>query len=77
MIITVEPGCYFIDYLLDNAINNELQKQFINVNVLNEYRNFGGVRIEDNVLVTKNGCEVLTKVPRSIDDIEKYMKQSN
>ena len=69
MIITVEPGCYFIDFAIDLALNNPEIARFF-TEVINEYRGFGGVRIEDDVLVTRDGGEILTDVPRTVQEIE-------
>ena len=51
MIITIEPGIYFIDKLIDKLLTN--YKDYINIDTLNTYKNYivGGIRIEDNVLV--------------------------
>ena len=76
MVLTVEPGCYFNDPLLDAALGNEQQSKFINVGVLNQFRGFGGVRLEDDILVTENGIENFTIVPREIADIQAIMKAS-
>jgi len=73
MFITVEPGCYFIDVLLDSALANSAQRKYINLPVLERFRNFGGVRLEDDVLVTADGVEVLTNVPRTVAEIEAWM----
>ena len=76
MLITVEPGLYFIDYLIDSALSNPDQVKFINKQKLEAFRNFGGVRIEDDVLVTQDGIENLTVVDSDVDKIEAVMLQS-
>ena len=75
MVITVEPGIYFIDALLDEALKNPEQARFLNTEKLARFRNFGGVRIEDDVLVTATGCENMTKLPRTCEEIEAVMAQ--
>ena len=70
MFLTVEPGIYFIDHLLDAAIADPTKAKFINLDILATYRGFGGIRLEDDVLVTNNGCENFTWVPRTVSDIE-------
>jgi len=77
MVITVEPGCYFIDFVLDAALAKPNQSVFINENVLKRFRGFGGVRLEDNVYVTKDGIELLTQVPRTVEEIEALMTSHN
>ncbi|KAJ1438018.1 Peptidase M24 [Sesbania bispinosa] len=73
MVITVEPGCYFIDALLLPAMNNPETSKFINQEVVNRFKDFGGVRIESDVLVTAAGCYNMTKCPREIQEIEAVM----
>eukprot|EP01095_Lingulamoeba_sp_RSL-Kostka_P012819 TRINITY_DN514_c1_g1_i1.p1 TRINITY_DN514_c1_g1~~TRINITY_DN514_c1_g1_i1.p1 ORF type:complete len:526 (-),score=228.66 TRINITY_DN514_c1_g1_i1:107-1684(-) len=73
MVVTVEPGCYFIPHLLENAFKDETKKQFLNVEKLTTMLNFGGVRLEDNIIVTEDGFENMTKCPRTIDDVERVM----
>lgn len=73
MVLTNEPGCYFIDVLLDNALNNPETAKYINNDVLLRFRKFGGVRLEDVVLVTADGAENLTTCPRTIAEIESVM----
>lgn len=73
MVLTVEPGCYFIDYLLDAALTNPLQAKYFNQEVLPRFRLFGGVRLEDDVAVTANGIENYTLCPRTIEEVETVM----
>lgn len=69
-VLTVEPGIYFNDYCLDRALQNPSQKQLINEEVLQDYRGFGGIRIEDDVVVTADGIINLTDCPRTVEEIE-------
>jgi len=76
MFITVEPGCYFIDHLLNNAIADPVKSKYLNIPVLETYRKFGGVRIEDDVFVTETGCENYSSdLPRTVEEIESFMKK--
>mmetsp|Transcript_28811 Transcript_28811/g.52149 ORF Transcript_28811/g.52149 Transcript_28811/m.52149 type:complete len:617 (-) Transcript_28811:176-2026(-) len=74
MVLTVEPGCYFIDPLLEMALANDKQKKFINADRLQDFRGFGGVRLEDDVAITADGCENLTLCPRSAEEVMDVMK---
>ncbi|PAA50308.1 hypothetical protein BOX15_Mlig030441g2 [Macrostomum lignano] len=73
MVLTIEPGLYFQDALLDRALANPEQARFFNVDRLAEFRGTGGVRIEDDVVVTADGAELMTDVPRTVDEIEAFM----
>jgi Xaa-Pro dipeptidase len=73
MVITVEPGVYFIDAVLEPALADPRHVPFLVPDVLARFRGFGGVRIEDDVLVTASGAENLTRVPRTVDEIERVM----
>lgn len=75
MVLTVEPGCYFINVLLDAALANPEQRDFIVESVLNRFRGFGGVRIEENIAVTQTGMELLSCVPRTVAEIELCMAE--
>uniref|UniRef100_A0AAX7UAI4 Xaa-Pro dipeptidase n=1 Tax=Astatotilapia calliptera TaxID=8154 RepID=A0AAX7UAI4_ASTCA len=76
MVLTVEPGIYFINHLLNQALANPAQSCFINNQVLARFRGFGGVRIEDDIAVTADGIELMTCVPRTVEEIEAFMADS-
>lgn len=70
-VVTVEPGIYFIPQLIDIWKKEEKHKDFINYEKVDEYKGFGGIRIEDDVLVTDNGFKVLGKpIPKTIEEVE-------
>jgi len=74
MVLTVEPGIYFIPKLMDQWKAEKICDRFINYPLLEKYKSFGGIRIEDDVMVTKNGCRLLGKpIPKTVDDIETIM----
>lgn len=65
MVVTIEPGLYFNELILQSLfLNNEEHAKFIDKEVLKRYMGVGGVRIEDNILVTKDGYENLTSTPK-------------
>ncbi|CAN6456960.1 unnamed protein product [Victoria cruziana] len=72
-VITVEPGCYFIDALLLPALEDSNLSKFIKRDELCRFKKFGGVRIESDVHVTANGCQNLTNCPREAWEIEAVM----
>ena len=70
-VLTVEPGIYFIPQLIDKWANEKIGSDFICFDKLISYRDFTGVRIEDNVLVVNDGYEILgDPIPKSIADVE-------
>lgn len=72
--ITVEPGVYFIPALIDRWRAAGTAAEFIAFDKVEAYRGFGGIRIEDDVLVTAEGSRVLgTPIPKAPDDIEVLM----
>lgn len=72
-VVTVEPGCYFNDFLLENLGGEG--KHFVDSGVLEKYKSVGGVRIEDDVLVTKSGFRNLTSITSDADEIEKIVQK--
>ncbi len=71
-VITNEPGCYFIPELIDKWQSEGINKDFINFDKVNEYRNFGGIRLEDDILVTENGSKILgQRIPITPEEVEK------
>lgn len=70
-VLTVEPGIYFIPQLIDKWGNEKICSDFICYEKLPAYRDFTGVRIEDNVLVIPEGHEILgNPIPKSIQEVE-------
>lgn len=70
-VITVEPGLYFIPELIDRWQAERKLSQYINYPAVDKYRDFGGIRLEDDVLVTDNGSRILgKKIPKTIDEVE-------
>ncbi|MDD4001478.1 MAG: aminopeptidase P family protein [Bacteroidales bacterium] len=75
MVITNEPGCYFIPALIDKFKSENKFKSYINYKELENYKDFGGIRIEDDILVTDKSSRVLgTPIPKTIKDIEEIME---
>ena len=72
MVLTNEPGCYFIDALLTSALSSE-KSQYIDESVLSRFRGFGGVRLEDVIVVTKKGPVNLTTCPRTVGEVESVL----
>lgn len=73
MAITVEPGIYFIDHLLDQALADPRVAKFLVAEEVARFRGFGGVRLEDDVVVTATGVRNLTNCPRTVEDVEGVM----
>lgn len=73
-VLTNEPGCYFIPELIDRWKAQGKCKDFINYDKVEEYKDFGGIRIEDDLLVTKDGCRLLGRyIPKTVAEIEQQM----
>ncbi len=75
-VFTIEPGIYFIPALIDLWRSENKFNEFINYELVESYKDFGGIRIEDDLLVTPEGYKVLGKpIPKSIQEIEEIMGQ--
>ena len=77
-VVTDEPGIYFIPALIDDWKAQGLHKDFINYDKLETYKDFGGIRIEDDILITSYGCRFLGKerIPYHPEDIETFMAEN-
>ena len=73
MVITVEPGCYFNPALIRPALADPAKAKFLVEEAIQPLMDFGGVRIEDNMVVTEEGAVSLTHVPRTCEEIERVM----
>jgi Xaa-Pro aminopeptidase len=75
-VVTNEPGIYFIPELIDIWKSEKKFAEFINYDKVEEYSDFGGIRIEDDILVTETGCRVLGKpIPKTVEEIENLMRR--
>ncbi len=76
-VVTVEPGCYFIPALIDAWRAEKRHADFINYDEVERYKSFGGIRIEDDVLVTEEGARVLgPAIPKTVADVEAMAARS-
>ena len=77
-VLTVEPGIYFIPALLNKWEKEGINKSFINYDKVREMLGFGGLRAEDDIVVTETGIQVLGanhRAPYKSEDIEEYMSK--
>ena len=77
-VMTDEPGIYFIPALIDDWKAKGHCKDFLNFDMLETYKDFGGIRLEDDILITRDGCRFLGKelIPYHIDDVEAFLGNS-
>jgi Xaa-Pro aminopeptidase len=78
-VLTDEPGIYFIPALIDDWKASGHCKEFINFDKLETYKDFGGIRIEDDILITKDGCRFLgtKRIPYHPQELEAFMATNN
>lgn len=76
-VLTVEPGIYFIPALIEKWKGEGLLTQFLNYDAMEKYYDFGGIRIEDDVVVTSDGYRILgTPAPKNIPDVEAVRQEA-
>ncbi|EGQ16298.1 Xaa-Pro aminopeptidase [Prevotella dentalis DSM 3688] len=74
-VVTDEPGIYFIPALIDEWRASGHCAEFLNFDRLKTYKDFGGIRIEDDLLITADGCRFIgqDRIPYHPKDVEAYM----
>lgn len=74
-VVTDEPGIYFIPALTDLWRKNGTHADFLNFDKIDEYRDFGGIRIEDDIVITDEGCRIIGKkvIPYHAEDVEAFL----
>ena len=74
MVLTVEPGCYFnMPWIQEQFRTHPHKRDYVDEAVLERFASFGGVRLEDDVVVTADGIDNLTVVPRELEDVEEVL----
>ncbi|MCQ2084461.1 MAG: aminopeptidase P family protein [Bacteroidaceae bacterium] len=76
-VMTDEPGIYFIPVLIDKWQAEHRFAEFLDYDMIGRYRDFGGIRIEDDILITDTGCRVLgqERIPYLPDHVEAFMNE--
>ena len=77
-VVTDEPGIYFIPALIDDWKASGHCKEFLNFDLLETYKDFGGIRIEDDLLITSDGCRFMGKqrIPYHPKELEEFMAEN-
>ena len=77
-VVTDEPGIYFIPALIDDWKASGHCKEFLNFDLLETYKDFGGIRIEDDLLITEDGCRFMgsKRIPYHPQELEDFMKNN-
>ena len=76
-VMTDEPGIYFIPALIDEWRAKGHCADFLNFDAIEQYKDFGGIRIEDDLLITADGCRYLGKqmIPYHVDELEAFLAE--
>lgn len=76
-VVTDEPGCYFIPALIDKWRAEKMHTDFLNYDAIEAYKDFGGIRLEDDILITKEGSRFLgqKRIPLTIEEVETIMNE--
>ena len=76
-VMTDEPGCYFIPALIDQWRAEKKHTDFINYDAIESFKDFGGIRLEDDILITPEGSRFLgeKKIPITIEEVETIMNE--
>ncbi|MTI86360.1 MAG: aminopeptidase P family protein [Balneolaceae bacterium] len=76
-VVTVEPGIYIIPELIDQWKETQKHKAFINYDKLDDVRDFGGIRIEDDFIITEEGTDLLgNPLPKTVEEIEEIRRET-
>ena len=76
-VITDEPGCYFIPALIDKWRAENINSEFLNFDAIDKFKDFGGIRLEDDILITPEGSRFTGEkhIPITIEEVEKIMNE--
>lgn len=73
-VFTIEPGIYFIPDLFEKWKKEKIHQEFLNYEEIEKYMDFGGIRMERDILITESGAKILgDEFPRTADEIENFM----
>jgi len=74
-VLTNEPGIYFIPELIDLWRIDKKFEEYINYDKVRDYLDFGGIRLEDDILITRDGARILgdKRIPIGVEEIEETM----
>ncbi|MBQ0023196.1 MAG: aminopeptidase P family protein [Prevotellaceae bacterium] len=76
-VMTDEPGVYFIPHLIDLWRSEKKHMDFINYDAVESFKDFGGIRLEDDIIITDTGCEIIGDklIPWHIDEVEEFIRK--